>query len=66
MAFGKVLRNQVDEEFRDQQVAMKASLTNHMRQVLRERYTTKTQGDLNRMLADLESGRTMVDHWLWT
>lgn len=31
MAFGKILRDQVDEEFRDQQSAMKVSLSKHMR-----------------------------------
>lgn len=66
LLFGKVLRHQVDEEFRLEQMRLRASITHFMKQCYRERHPTKSQKDIFRHVADVEAGKINMDHWLWS
>lgn len=65
LLFGKVLRHMVDEEFRQEQMRLRSSITHFMKQCYRERHPTKSQRDILRHVADVESGKVNMDHWLW-
>lgn len=63
--FGKCLRNQVDEEFRAEQLRLRKAIITHMKQAYKERYTHRSLKEILKCIADLECGKAQVEHWLW-
>ena len=48
--FGKILRNQCDEEFRFIQQHVKDALVNFLKQLLKEKFIHKTETDIQKMI----------------
>ena len=61
--FGKILRNECDEEFRFIQQTVKETVFALLKAVLRERYPTKTEDHLQRMQDQVVADQ--VEKWQW-
>jgi hypothetical protein len=61
--FGKIIKNECDEEFRFIQMHVKDTLFNLMRVLLKDKYPFKVEADINRMLEFIQSGT--IDEWVW-
>ena len=62
--FGKILKNECDEEFRFIQMHVRDTLVNLLRIMLRERYQFKGEKEITRMLDGITSGGS-VEEWMW-
>jgi hypothetical protein len=51
--FGKVLRNEIDEEFRWVQSALKETVNGLMKGLVREKYAMKGEADIKTIVDDL-------------
>lgn len=64
--FGKVLRNEIDEEFRFVQQALKDTVYALLKQCLREKHTLKCENDLKALFDELTSDRAPIESGFWT
>lgn len=48
--FGKIMKNECDEEFRFIQLHVKETIVNLMKAYLKERFVNKSERDINRLL----------------
>lgn len=63
--FGKVLRHEVDEEFRYVQLTIKSSVQQLMKSNLREKYPTRSSAEINKLLIDIQNGKVMMEQSIW-
>jgi hypothetical protein len=63
--FGKVLRNEVDEEFRWVQQALKETVNGLIRNIVREKHTMKGEVELKAIIEELISDRTHLENSQW-
>ena len=63
--FGKVLRNEVDEEFRWVQQALKETVNGLIRNIVREKNTMKGEVELKAIIEELTSDRTHLESSQW-
>ena len=63
--FGKVLRNEVDEEFRYVQTALKETVHALLKQMVREKHTLKGEAELKTILEDITNDKTQIDSNCW-
>ncbi len=61
--FGKIMRNECDEEFRFIQLHVKETIVNLMKTYLKERYFNKSERDITRIMENIQNGA--IDEWLW-
>jgi Ca2+-binding EF-hand superfamily protein len=61
--FGKILKNECDEEFRFIQTHVKETLVGLLKALLRERFALKSESDINRMMKSIEKGT--MEEWQW-
>jgi hypothetical protein len=54
--FGKVLKNECDEEFRFIQLHVKETLQNLLKLLLREKYHLKTEGEIAGLIEQIQIG----------
>lgn len=64
--FGKVLRNEIDEDFRFVQLALKETVHTLLKQLVRERHSLKSEVEITRMYDDVVSDRTHIEEWQWS
>ena len=62
--FGKILKNECDEEFRFIQMHVKETLGNLVKMLLREKHHLKSEAEISSMCEAVQGGT--VDDWLWT
>jgi len=65
LLFGKVLRHEVDEEFRYVQLTIKSSVQQLLKQALREKYPTKASAEVNRILTMITNGKILMEQAIW-
>ena len=63
--FGKVLRNEVDEEFRYVQGHVREGVNAYLKQFIREKHIHKSEPELQRLIDDLTSDKHHLDTPLW-
>ena len=61
--FGKIMRNECDEEFRFIQVHVKETISSLIKAYLKERHPHKSEKDINRMMELILQGS--IEEWLW-
>lgn len=61
--FGKILRNECDEEFRFIQIHVTDTLTQLLKVVLKEKHVHKSEADINRQVGSIQTG--FVDDQVW-
>ena len=61
--FGKILKNECDEEFRFIQAHVKDTLQGLLRVLLKEKHSFKNENDINKMYEAIINGN--VDDWIW-
>ena len=61
--FGKILKNECDEEFRFIQAHVKDTLQGLLRVLLKEKHSFKNETDINKMYEAIINGN--VDDWIW-
>lgn len=61
--FGKILKNECDEEFRFIQAHVKETLVGLLRVLLKERHQFKSETDISKMQESILSGT--IDEWMW-
>ena len=61
--FGKILKNECDEEFRFIQMHVKETLQNLLKILLREKYHLKSEGEICQMVDSVQNG--FIDDWQW-
>lgn len=61
--FGKILKNECDEEFRFIQAHVKDTLGSLLKALLKDKYPMKSEVDITRMYDGIISG--YVDEWIW-
>ena len=61
--FGKILKNECDEEFRFIQAHVKDTLQGLLRVLLKEKHSFKNETDINKMYETIINGN--VDDWIW-
>lgn len=61
--FGKVLKNECDEEFRFIQLHVKETLQNLLKILLREKHHLKTEGEIAGLVEQIQIG--MIEDWQW-
>ena len=61
--FGKILRNECDEDFRFVHSEVKSAILEVLREKLKLKYRHKSEGEVARLLADIQAGD--VDEWQW-
>ncbi len=62
--FGKILRNECDEDFRFVYAEVKATLLEVVRERLKLKHRHKTEGEIAKMLADIQAGDLDESQWL--
>lgn len=63
--FGKVLRNEIDEEFRLVQVHVKDTVLALLKQFIRDKNALKGETDIQRMMDDIFNDRIQVERQYW-
>lgn len=61
--FGKILKNECDEEFRFIQMHVKDTLNNLLKVLLKDKYPFKGENDINKMLDLIQQG--IIEEWMW-
>lgn len=61
--FGKILKNECDEEFRFIQTHVKETLVGLLKALLRERFPLKSENEINKMMREIERGS--MEEWQW-
>lgn len=61
--FGKILKNECDEEFRFIQMHVKDTLVSLLKVLLKDKFPFKTEAEIQKMLDQIQHG-TMED-WMW-
>lgn len=61
--FGKILKNECDEEFRFIQTHVKETLVGLLRSLLRERFPLKSESEINKLMKEVQGGS--MDEWQW-
>ena len=59
--FGKVLRNEIDEEFRWVQQALRDTVNGLVRSIIRDRHTMKGEAELKAILEEVTSDRVHME-----
>ncbi|KAL0490135.1 hypothetical protein AKO1_009358 [Acrasis kona] len=62
--FGKILRNEIDEEFRFVQKQLRETVAELLRVYLKGKYSRKVDGEIQQMLAQRMSGSLNEDEWV--
>lgn len=65
LIFGKVLRHQVDEEFRYVQLAIRNNLLVMLNGLLSDKYFNKSQTFINQALTDIKDGKVLLEYSMW-
>ena len=63
--FGKVLRNEIDEDFRYVQSALKDTAHLLLRQMIRDRHLLKGENELKAMIEDVVSDKITIETMQW-
>lgn len=61
--FGKILKNECDEEFRFIQLHVKDTLITLMKNFFKEKFPFKNEADISNMVEQVQQGK--VDEWMW-
>lgn len=61
--FGKILKNECDEEFRFIQAHVKDTLSSLLKVMIKEKYPMKAETEFSRMHENILTGQ--VDEWIW-
>jgi hypothetical protein len=61
--FGKILRNECDEEFRFVQIQVKETVAELLKRHLKEKYPLKTSGDIIEMINEKSNGFLYEEEW---
>ena len=61
--FGKILKNECDEEFRFIQAHVKDTLSSLLKVMIKEKYPMKSEVDMSKMHEQILNGQ--VDEWMW-
>lgn len=61
--FGKILKNECDEEFRFIQTHVKETLVGLLKSLLRECFPLKSESEINKMMRSIENGS--MEEWQW-
>lgn len=61
--FGKVLRNEIDEDNKYLLVDIKSTITELLNYYLKNRYPLKSVGEIKRMVANKQMGEVTEDEW---
>ena len=61
--FGKILKNECDEEFRFIQTHVKETLVGLLRSLLRERFPLKSESEINKLMKEVQNGS--MEEWQW-
>ncbi|CDW88603.1 UNKNOWN [Stylonychia lemnae] len=64
--FGKILRNEVNEEFRLVQLHVKDTVNALLKQFIREKYTHKSEPEINKMYDEIQNDKVNIDNGYWT
>ena len=61
--FGKILKNECDEDFRFIQIHVKETLLSLVKVMLKDKYPLKSEGNIQRLLDTVQKGK--IDDWMW-
>eukprot|EP01022_Parablepharisma_sp_SALTPOND_P006584 TRINITY_DN1266_c0_g1_i1.p3 TRINITY_DN1266_c0_g1~~TRINITY_DN1266_c0_g1_i1.p3 ORF type:complete len:630 (-),score=73.32 TRINITY_DN1266_c0_g1_i1:7118-9007(-) len=61
--FGKILRNECDEDFKLVFNEVKVAMTNILKERLKKKYKLKTETELNKMVKDIQQGEIEENYW---
>lgn len=61
--FGKILKNECDEEFRFIQMHVKDTLFNLLKVLLKDKFTFKGESEIMKMLEQIQGG--LIEEWMW-
>lgn len=61
--FGKILKNECDEEFRFIQTHVKETLVGLLKALLREKFPLKSESEIDRMMKSIQKG--YMEEWQW-
>lgn len=61
--FGKILKNECDEEFRFIQTHVKETLVGLLRALLREKFPLKSESEINKLMKEVQKGS--MEEWQW-
>lgn len=61
--FGKILKNECDEEFRFIQMHVKDTLVSLLKVLLKDKYPFKSEAELTKMIENIQN--TSMDEWMW-
>ena len=64
--FGKVLKNQIDEEFWYVQVHVRQTVLSLLSTFIREKFPSKRADEIKKIVGELQSGRQPIDQNTWT
>ena len=64
--FGKVLKNEIDEEFRYVQVHVRDTISVLLKSFLKEKHPTKSETDMQRTIEDIQSDKVPIETFYWT
>jgi len=61
--FGKILRNECDEDFRFVHNEVKSAMSDILREKLKRKYKHKSEGEITKVLAEVQVGD--IEEWQW-
>ncbi len=61
--FGKILKNECDEEFRYIQLHVKETLSGLLKTLIKERFPLKSESEVSRNMSEITKG--VLDEWQW-
>lgn len=61
--FGKILRNECDEDFRFVHNEVKSAMADILRDKLKRKFKHKTEGEIAKLMTDIQAGE--IEEWQW-
>jgi hypothetical protein len=66
MLFGKVIRHEVDEEFRFVQLTVSSTINQLVKSYLRQKYPGMQIIEMNKLLDDTVAGKSLLSFNIWS
>lgn len=64
--FAKTLKNECDQEFRGVQEYVKEQVFSALKGVIKEKYSSKSEGEITDLLDLFKNNQLKLDKWMWS
>lgn len=63
--FGKILKNECDEEFRFIQMHVKETLVSLLRVLIKDKWPFKSEAEVGKIIEGVQGANGQMEEWMW-